>query len=303
MPWGAVVLHRQEHGVRTGQLSHRGGDLGLVWPAPAGLSARAQVRSRCPIVESNILTHQRRQRSRPSTAAGRARMSVPGPAAIACCVWNRPGPRPAASASGICGRRCCCQPPPSSTNVPPSSRVAVVDTVTSDCPICSTAPRPGKPTGPAPKPASATSPKCCRPEPIPPTPPALAPPPSTTPRRRATRRTAVGIAAQLSARPCRDRAPPQRDPGQPRRRRRRAERAIELCSAWMFAYVDAALCLAEDVYTSERERWLRSAAASQAETIDTILSGQPDRHRSRKPAAAPRRAPGARGRHRLARNP
>ena len=52
-------------------------------------------------------------------------------------------------------------------------------------------------------------------------------------------------------------------------------RAIDLCSAWMFAYVDAALCLAEDVYTSERERWLRSTAASQAETINTILSGQP----------------------------
>ena len=52
-------------------------------------------------------------------------------------------------------------------------------------------------------------------------------------------------------------------------------RATELCSAWMFAYVDTALCLAEDVYTTERERWLRSAAASQAETIGTILSGQP----------------------------
>ena len=51
--------------------------------------------------------------------------------------------------------------------------------------------------------------------------------------------------------------------------------ATELCSAWMFAYVDAALCLVENVYTTERERWLRSAAASQAETIGTILSGQP----------------------------
>ena len=51
--------------------------------------------------------------------------------------------------------------------------------------------------------------------------------------------------------------------------------ATELCSAWMFAYVDAALCLVEDVYTTERERWLRSAAASQAETIGTILAGQP----------------------------
>ncbi|MGO8772320.1 MAG: PucR family transcriptional regulator [Mycobacterium sp.] len=52
-------------------------------------------------------------------------------------------------------------------------------------------------------------------------------------------------------------------------------RAIQLCSAWMFAYVDAALCLLDDAYTTERDRWLRSAAASQAETIGTILSGQP----------------------------
>ena len=51
--------------------------------------------------------------------------------------------------------------------------------------------------------------------------------------------------------------------------------ATDLCSAWMFAYVDTALCLAEEVYTTERERWLRSAAATQAETISTILSGQP----------------------------
>ena len=51
--------------------------------------------------------------------------------------------------------------------------------------------------------------------------------------------------------------------------------ANDLCSAWMFAYVDTALCLAEEVYTTERERWLRSAAATQAETISTILSGQP----------------------------
>lgn len=51
--------------------------------------------------------------------------------------------------------------------------------------------------------------------------------------------------------------------------------ASELASTWMFAYVDAALCLVEEVYTAERDRWLRSAAASQAETIGTILSGQP----------------------------
>ncbi|KUI02628.1 helix-turn-helix domain-containing protein [Mycobacterium sp. IS-3022] len=51
--------------------------------------------------------------------------------------------------------------------------------------------------------------------------------------------------------------------------------ASELGSDWMFAYVDAALCLVEEVYTTERDRWLRSAAASQAETISTILAGQP----------------------------
>ena len=51
--------------------------------------------------------------------------------------------------------------------------------------------------------------------------------------------------------------------------------ATELCSAWLFAYVDAALCRVEDVYITERERWIRSAAASQAETISTILAGQP----------------------------
>lgn len=51
--------------------------------------------------------------------------------------------------------------------------------------------------------------------------------------------------------------------------------ATDLCSAWLFAYVDTALCLVEDVYVTERERWLRSAAASQAEAISTILSGQP----------------------------
>lgn len=49
----------------------------------------------------------------------------------------------------------------------------------------------------------------------------------------------------------------------------------DLCSARLFAYVDTALCLVEDVYVTERERWIRSAAATQAETISTILSGQP----------------------------
>ena len=51
--------------------------------------------------------------------------------------------------------------------------------------------------------------------------------------------------------------------------------ATELCSAWLFAYVDAALCFAEDYYSAERERWVRSTAATRAETIDTILAGAP----------------------------
>lgn len=51
--------------------------------------------------------------------------------------------------------------------------------------------------------------------------------------------------------------------------------AIELCSAWLFSYVDAALCLAEDFYGAERERWVRSTAATRAETIGIILAGEP----------------------------
>ena len=51
--------------------------------------------------------------------------------------------------------------------------------------------------------------------------------------------------------------------------------ATELCSALLFAYVDAALCLAEDFYSAERERWVRSTAATRAETVDTILAGRP----------------------------
>lgn len=51
--------------------------------------------------------------------------------------------------------------------------------------------------------------------------------------------------------------------------------ATDLCSARLFAYVDTALCLVEDFYVTERDRWVRSAAATQAETISTILSGQP----------------------------
>jgi DNA-binding PucR family transcriptional regulator len=47
--------------------------------------------------------------------------------------------------------------------------------------------------------------------------------------------------------------------------------AVELCSAWMFTYVDRAQERAESLFVAERELWLRSAAAAQAETIDAIL--------------------------------
>ena len=48
--------------------------------------------------------------------------------------------------------------------------------------------------------------------------------------------------------------------------------ATELASAWLFAYVDALSTYAEDVYTSERDRWVRSNAALQTETIQAILA-------------------------------
>ena len=50
--------------------------------------------------------------------------------------------------------------------------------------------------------------------------------------------------------------------------------AVELCSAWVFGYVDAAVTLGEEFYSVERERWLRSTAASRDEAIDAILAGR-----------------------------
>ena len=47
--------------------------------------------------------------------------------------------------------------------------------------------------------------------------------------------------------------------------------AADLASAWMFAYVDVLSSFAEETYTQERERWLRTAAALQTGTIDAIL--------------------------------
>jgi DNA-binding PucR family transcriptional regulator len=50
--------------------------------------------------------------------------------------------------------------------------------------------------------------------------------------------------------------------------------ATALGSAILFAYADKALILADELYSAERERWARSAAATQADTIDAILAGR-----------------------------
>ncbi|MCB0870404.1 MAG: helix-turn-helix domain-containing protein [Solirubrobacterales bacterium] len=47
----------------------------------------------------------------------------------------------------------------------------------------------------------------------------------------------------------------------------------EMVSSWLFAFIDAASCLAEIAYNDERERWIRTVSASRAETIATILEG------------------------------
>ncbi|HTY29419.1 MAG TPA: PucR family transcriptional regulator, partial [Mycobacterium sp.] len=48
-------------------------------------------------------------------------------------------------------------------------------------------------------------------------------------------------------------------------------KAIELATAWIFGYVDGALVRAEQAYESEREAWLRGAAASRAAAVDDIV--------------------------------
>ena len=53
------------------------------------------------------------------------------------------------------------------------------------------------------------------------------------------------------------------------------------------------LCLAEDFYSAERERWVRSTAATRAETIDTILAGCSDRQRAGRSAPGLRDGPSA----------
>ncbi len=51
------------------------------------------------------------------------------------------------------------------------------------------------------------------------------------------------------------------------------EAAIRLSSTWLFAAVDAIATAYTDIYEHERERWLRSAAAVRAETLEAILAG------------------------------
>lgn len=50
--------------------------------------------------------------------------------------------------------------------------------------------------------------------------------------------------------------------------------AVRGFSESTFDYIDAAAILAERVYTAERERFVRSAAAARAETVATLLGGR-----------------------------
>lgn len=50
--------------------------------------------------------------------------------------------------------------------------------------------------------------------------------------------------------------------------------ALDLLGAWMFAFVDVLSSLVEEVHSTERDRWLRSAAATQQDTVDRLLAGE-----------------------------
>lgn len=50
--------------------------------------------------------------------------------------------------------------------------------------------------------------------------------------------------------------------------------ALDLASGWLFAYIDAAVTQTQQLYTAEREAWMRSAAAARAEAIGAILDGR-----------------------------
>jgi len=50
--------------------------------------------------------------------------------------------------------------------------------------------------------------------------------------------------------------------------------AAQLSSEWLLTYLDSAKSAAEATYATERERWLRSSAASAADTVEGILNGR-----------------------------
>jgi hypothetical protein len=51
-------------------------------------------------------------------------------------------------------------------------------------------------------------------------------------------------------------------------------RAVDLLSAWTFAFIDVISSLAEELHSAERDRWLRSAAATQKDTVERVLAGE-----------------------------
>jgi DNA-binding PucR family transcriptional regulator len=58
-------------------------------------------------------------------------------------------------------------------------------------------------------------------------------------------------------------------------------KAIELATGWIFGYVDGALVRAEEAYASEREAWLRGAAAARSAAVDDIVAERErDAHRA-----------------------
>jgi hypothetical protein len=50
--------------------------------------------------------------------------------------------------------------------------------------------------------------------------------------------------------------------------------AAQLSSEWLLTYLDSAKSAAEATFATERERWLRSSAASAADTVEGILNGR-----------------------------
>lgn len=51
--------------------------------------------------------------------------------------------------------------------------------------------------------------------------------------------------------------------------------AVSLVSTWLHVFADTIVCVGEEVYVQERERWMRTSAALRAETIASIVAGEP----------------------------